>query len=1089
METMPKQRIFETSSITPWSRKLYRNADEFWRNSEGLHYAYNVYRALRGDYKRLLQPDAVFYVGKSPAAYLKTVSTNTILEDDVRDWQRFLWNQAIVPMLVIKSRTQIRVYTAYTQPKERQSEERIASIFETTTSVLELDQLWTAIEAGTVYEQNPEAFSRNQAVDRYLLDNLNVAAHQLAETQEGGINKGENLIFAHYFLTRLLFVCFLIEKGMIGKHFDDIENEILKKLHPATDEKNGYFLSHLFNDLGTYSKRCDALCRIFAYVKKRFNGSLFPKSITEEKSRYNEKFIQTTTNFLCAQELKTGQKLLGFWAYDFSVIPIETISAVYESFLGEQGKLKEAQGESDSKRTIGAYYTPLHLAEMAVDIALENTEESIKKPVHKLEILDPACGSGVFLVSLFGRIAESLRREGNYHEKRRNIQWVRKLLPKLHQLYGIDISPTACHMTCFSLYLALLEQLEPSDVEYLHEHNEQLPPLLANDSKGYKTIHHDNLFNQKLSLKKKDFDIVIGNPPWVSRHNQKDQKFLNLLKENPNVLGPDKQIAHGFMWKAPKYLSDDGTACLLLPTSVLLNDHTNKFQEQWLKSVTVERVVNFSDLRFVLFSGSVHPCIAIKFRPLPSGPENVIIYESPKTDIRSQKGGPVYIREEDTTHLRLNDILNAAIKGNAPAIWKSHFWGTWRDQRLLSRLSDLPKLSDYTGTPKNPKRFIKGQGFQPFNPKPTSDIDKIKRKKMPEKPWWSSKTRFLPAKNMSDLVVSKDICEPVENKFRLLLFPRDPKLFKGPKVLVSQGSRDMKVAFCGFDVIFQSSLQTITGNDNDSDANLLRFLNVVIKSDTIQYYLFHKSTSWGTERDKTLFYELLSLPFFLPEDATDPKKAQEIVDEAAKEIKKFENHLEAGGWFGKEQKRKGEAKRIRKELEPLVREYYDIDEYEAMLIDDTRDLARKSFHPKQNDSTIPTLGIVNEKKAKVYTRTLCEMLGNFGKGSSFKVNGEVIKGLPYSIVRVSLTEKAVKTVPVKNSPEELTTIFKRMESLLQQKQGRFVFCQNLKVFDGDDLYILKPMQMRFWSRTAALNDADEIAGAILDSRGEKSKWQ
>lgn len=1086
METMPKQRIFETSSITPWSRKLYRNADEFWRNSEDLHHAYIIYRTLNGYYKGIFEPDAVFYVGKSPAAYLKTVKANDISEDDVRRWHRFLWNQAVVPMLIIKSLTRIRVYTAYTKPEEQSSSNRIASILDATADSLELDQLLTAIEAGTIFEDKPELFQRSQSVDRYLLRSLNATANRLAETQKGNVNK-KNLKFVHQFLTRLLFVCYLIERGMIkGANFDDEE---LKKLHPATNGTEGYFIRHLFRELNTYPKKRDALCRIFSRVKQRFNGSLFPEGITKEKNRYSDDFIETLEFFLNGHDPQNKQFMLDFWAYDFRVIPIETISAVYESFLGAQGKFEELHGGDDSQRTTGVYYTPLHLVELTVDIALENIKDRIQKPIHKLKALDPACGSGVFLVSLFGRMAESLYRAKKYVGQNPHISWARDLIALLHQLYGIDTNPTACHITCFSLYLALLEKLEPRDVEYLHKHGEELPRLLANNSNGYKTIYPENFFDPHLSLNERDFDIVIGNPPWVSRHNQKDQKFLNWQNKNPIVLGPDRQIAHGFMWKASEYLSDSGFACLLLPTAVLLNKNTNKFQEQWLKSVTVERVINFSDLRHILFSGAAHPCVAIRFQASKSDYEDELIYETPKTDIRSQKGGPVYIREEDTTNLRLKDILNAAIKGTAPAIWKSHFWGTWRDQRLLSRLSDLPKLSDYTGTPKKPKRFIKGQGFQPFNPKPTSDIDKIKRKKMPEKPWWSSKTRFISAKNMSDLVVSKDICEPVENKFRLLLFPRDPKLFKGPKVLVSQGSRDMKVAFCGFDVIFQSSLQTITGNDNDSDANLLRFLNVVIKSDTIQYYLFHKSTSWGTERDKSLFYELLSLPFFLPEDAPDPKRAQEIVDEAAKEIKKFENSLKNEKWFGEKQKRKGEARRIRKELEPLVREYYDIDEYEAMLIDDTHDLARKSFHPKQNDSTIPTLGIVNEKKAKVYTRTLCEMLANFGKSSSFKVNGEVIKGLPYSIVRVSLTEKAVKTVPVKNSPEELTTIFKRMESLLQQKQGRFVFCQNLKVFDGNDLYILKPMQMRFWSRTAALNDADEIAGAILDSRGEKSKWQ
>lgn len=1076
METMPKQRIFETSSITPWSRKLYCNADEFWRNSEDLHHAYIIYRTLNRYYEDIFEPDAVFYVGKSPAAYLKTVKTNDISEDDVRRWHRFLWNQAVVPMLIIKSSTQIRVYTAYTKPEEQSSSNRIASILDATADSLKLDQLLTAIEAGTIFEDKPELFQRSQSVDRYLLRSLNATAHRLAETQKGNMNK-INLKFVHQFLTRLLFVCYLIERGMIkGANFDDEE---LKKLHPATNGTEGYFIRHLFRELNTYPKKRDALCRIFSRVKQRFNGSLFPEGITKEKNRYSDDFIKTLEFFLNGHDPQNKQFMLDFWAYDFRVIPIETISAVYESFLGAQGKIEELHGGDDSQRTTGVYYTPLHLAELTVDIALENIKDRIKKPIHKLKALDPACGSGVFLVSLFGRMAESLYRAKKYVGQNPRISWARDLIALLHQLYGIDTNPTACHITCFSLYLALLEKLEPRDVEYLHKHGEELPRLLANNSNGYKTIYPENFFDPQLSLNERDFDIVIVNPPWVSRHNQKDQKFLNWQKQKPNVLGPDKQIAHGFMWKAPTYLSDSGTACLLLPTSVLLNDHTNKFQKQWLKSVTVERVVNISDLRFVLFAGAVHPCVAIRFRPFPSKPGDVILYESPKTDIRSQKGGPVFIREEDTTNLHLKIILNAATKGTVPTIWKSHYWGSWRDHRLLSRLTNLPKLSDLTGKPNEGKRWIRGQGGQPY-----TENDAQKEMKIYTQ-WWDNTYKFLPIENLMNLVIIKEDFVEIPSEFQKLRRSPDNKIFSHPKVVVNHDSS--KVAFCASPAIFRHTIQAIAGPIEDID--LLRFLSVVIKSDVIQYYLFHTSSNWGTERNSVLFYELLSIPFVLPEDMADSKRAQEIVDKAAKIIREFENYLEAGNWFGKEEKRKENAKKIRRKLEPLVREYYDIDKYEAMLIEDTLRLAIKSFHPKQSTINIPTLRSVKPEESKVYTRTLCEMLNNFGQESGFKVNGEVILGNPYSIVRVVLAEKIHKNVLVSTANKELARIFKRMKSLLQRKQGLFVFCQNLKVFDGDDLYILKPMQMRFWSRTAALNDADEIAGAILDSRGEKSKWQ
>jgi len=1062
------QTISEVVNVTPWSRQIYHDADSFWQESKGLHYAYIVYRTLRGDYKHIFQSDAVLYVGKSPAAYLKKVKTNRISDEDIRQWQRFLWNQAVVPLLIVKSLTQVHVYTAYTKPEKKGSEQRIQSILEDVADTLELDQLWIAIESGMIYKQKPDAFSRDNAVDQYLLDNLNATALQLSKTQPGSTKeeKEDNLKFAHHFLTRLLFVCYLIERGMIGKHFNDTEHEILKKLRPANHQEGGYFLSHLFNELNSNSKKRDALCRIFGYVKRMFNGSLFPDSITKESDRYSDDFIQVINNFLNGDEIKTGQRLLlGFWAYDFSVIPIETISAVYESFLGEQGKLQEAQGGGDSKRATGAYYTPLHLAELTVDIALESIKEKTNKQIHELKILDPACGSGVFLVSLFGRMAESFYREAS---KTKGIDWARKLKPKLHQLYGIDISQTACHITCFSLYLAFLEWLEPSDVEYLHKHGEQLPALLANTEKdGWDTIRHGNLFNPELSFNEKNFDVVIGNPPWVSGKNQKDTVFLKWMSKKPHVLGPNKQIAHGFAWKAPEYLSDSGIGCFLLPSSVLFNEGTDEFQKEWLNSVVVERVVNFSDLRFVLFSGSVHPCVAIRFGTLASKPDDSILYESPKTDALSQKGGPVYIREEDTTILHQKEILHAAENKNAPVIWRSHFWGSWRDRRLLSRLSSLPRLNDLTGkTRKKGKRWDKSLGVQIGNQK--------------HKGWWNNTTLYIKNTDEISLVIIPQDCQTVQVAGVPLKAerPRREELFEGPKVLVSQGSLDMKVALCNFTVLFQNSLYMITGNEKDID--LLRLLSVVIKSDVVQYYLWHTSANWGIERDKVVFYELLSLPFFLPEDATDFQKAQNIVDEVANTVKQFERRLMAEEWFDREE----EATRIRRELEPKIRDYYDIDKYEDMLIDDTLGLAVKSFHPRQDRADIPTLRQAKEEECRTYTQTLCEMLNNFGKGSQFKVRGEVFKGMPYSVVHVSLVDRVSTRVPISNAKESLACIIKKMGSLLQNEKDGFVFCQNLKVFDGDSLYLLKPMQMRFWSRAAALNDADEIAGAIVKSRRE-----
>ncbi|OHB58991.1 MAG: hypothetical protein A2Y12_19665 [Planctomycetes bacterium GWF2_42_9] len=1019
MNVVFNKSLTNVISSTPWRKRLYNNAKEFWKDSEELHHWYIVWRTLAGQYKDF-KPDAVLYVGKSPTAYLKRVNDFEIPEELASLWHKFLWNQAVVPMLIIQSTTKIRIYTAYMPPQKNDQESRLESILEYAADALSLDQLWTAIEAGTIYKEKPELFNRSKSVDRHLLENLNAAAIKIAETQIGGLSKKENVEFAHKFLTRLLFVSYLIERGMIkGKHFSSGH---LKNLRPDNKKENGYFLRHLFADLKTFSKKKDALCRLFYRVKQRFNGSLFPDSIATEKDKYTETFIDIVDKFLHGHSLKNGQYVLEFWAYDFGVIPIETISAVYESFLGKQGEVDQSQGRIDPKRMTGAYYTPLHLAELTVDVALERN----KKPIQDLTVLDPACGSGVFLVCFFGRMAESLRRKEGYTGQKKNINWARKLAPLLSQLYGIDISPTACHITCFSLYLALLDQLRPMDVEYLRKYNKNkkaLPPLLASSSSdSLKTVYENNLFNGKLSLKKKLFDIVIGNPPWVSGSNQKDDFFLDWRKQNPNILGPNKQIAHGFMWKSLDYLCDSGTACLLLSASVLFNGGTNEFQRKWLKSVTVDRVVNYSDLRFVLFEHAIHPCVAICFRPATSETANLIKYESPKTDIRSQQGGPVYIREEDISLLKVSDIINAAAEGRAPAIWKSHCWGTLRDNRLINKLNNLPKLGALI---EDRELWDKSTGIMVGNHS--------------KKGWWDSDWLYLRSRQEFSLVVSPNDCKTVsEAGFPLKAeAPRKRNLFIGPKVLVTEGALDMKVAFCDFPVIFKKSIYLITS----PDAEMLKFLSVVIRSDLMQFYLFHTSGSWGIEREKVRFEELLSLPFIFPENSTNPKMAKQIVAEISRNVSQFANNLKNEQWLGAEQKRKTEIDKIRKELEPMVLAYYGIDKYETMLIEDTIDLATKSFHPKQTTDNIPTIANVSTEYAQTYTRTLCGMLNHFGTGSNFKINGKIVKGQPYSVVCISLAKYVQLDIPVVNANHQLALLFQKMELLLKSK--------------GEDLFFVK----------------------------------
>jgi hypothetical protein len=1009
-----------------YRRGLFTSSEQISRDAPLLPHSHTVRRAFDR-----LDLDAVLYVDRAPAAYFKRVKS--LKAENIKEWQTYLWNQHIVPLLVVISDTEIKVYSGQALPTDNDndidSNGRLVKVFKNVADVLELEVL-ASIETGEIF-RNSASFNRKHAVDRCLLENLTAAAKKLVHCPD----KPFTAEFAHLFLTRLLFTCYLIERKMIkGEHFAD--DPILCNIGDKYQ-----LLKDMLNNLPP-AQAINALFRLFGYLKVHFNGSLLDSNLKKEEKDITDEHIKIIRTFLNGDDLKNGQYTLSFWAYDFSVIPIETISSIYQGFISEQGTLQE---------TSGAYYTPPHLVELTVDILLDG----YKKTLYESKVLDPACGSGVFLVSMFNRMANQwMSSNGNRHLKTR----AKELLNILeNRLFGVDINETACHITCFSLYLAVLEQLEPCDVEELIKRGLKFPALLSTKTKQ-KSIVCDNFFNPDLKLDSTDFDFVIGNPPWASKENCIDPFFLEWQKTDKDVKGPQKQIAHGFMWKVPERLNDSGKACLLLPTAALLNK-TDKFQTAWFSQVTVEKVVNFSDLRFVLFADAIHPGIAVRFnKTKPNVTKNMIRYDSPKADIHSQLGGAVYIYDEDIKTIRLSELLSKAQSDEAAKVWKTQFWGTWRDSKLLQRLSDLSHLEDITGTPKHPKRWIKGQGFQTFTPNN-------------KKSWWPEDMLFINSRlpDIQLVIIEKD-CVPIGPGYRLVHRPRSPEIFNSPMVLVSQGSKDMKVAFSNFPVLFRSSLQSIGGPKDDKDT--LRFLSVVLRSDIIQYYLFHTSANWGIERDKCLLYELLRIPFPLPRDSGDTKG--EIIQDVSARINSFERDLRKGKYvIGRSE----EAKKIQDECEPLIRRYYDIDEYERVLIEDTVDYIIPSITPSETKN-IKTLRLPNKTERQQYRDTLCQMLNIHAKEGK-KVEARVIKSDSQAVVVISRANGKQKSYQEISTSQEMGQVLDRISNLLPVKRDGFVYCRNLKIFDKDHIYIVKPMTLRSWMRSTALNDADEIAAAVL----------
>lgn len=1007
----------------------------------------------------------IFCVDRKPTVYFKEVER--IDPGQIRILHRQLWNQGVATLLVVVSPEEVQAYSGLAYPAREQDEvggdHRLVEVLNRTANVLELRQFIQKVETGQIYRDYEKCFYPDRTVDQYLLENLGKARDLLYEC--GGLEYKT----IHALLGRLIFTCYLRDREII--------NATQFALAGAPD------VDSLRNLLNHYDpdKAKDILYNLFDLLQRYFNGSMFDEAVMEERPKISRDHMQVLQKFLNGDELDSRQLTFGFWVYDFRVIPVETVSAIYENFLAAES--------SEGQRSSGAYYTPKHLAEMVVDVAIEGWDSLIGK-----RFMDPACGSGIFLVILFNRIAEEWRWR---NPRAKNITRARALIEILQtHLSGVDTNETACRITCFSLYLALLDQLEPRDIHELKERSGNvLPKLLALKKDHYggtesPVIFEGNFFDQDISLSS-SFDLVIGNPPWVGRGQPTDPKALEwclsegnpFLSESPrsrqarlSFFMPQKQVAHAFMWKAPSHIQTDGRGCLLLPSKVFLN-RTDKFQAGWFSNFTVDKIIQLSDMSFILFEHAICPAVIAKFRPnKPTGGDYLLDYDVPKVDRIDPRKGALSILPEDRKKIKLSEVIAHSQGNEASIIWKKNFWGTPRDIQLLNRLLSLPRLDDIVGSPKKPKRWICGQGFKPFH---QESYDKNPKQYGEPKPvWWSKGHLFVEAKNKGiDLVLLKSDCHKVGSSFKDLYCNPNRNIFNPPMVIVNQGFT--RKAFCNVPVLFQHALQSISGPQ--ADADLLKFLAAVLNSKLAAYFLFHTSANWGTERDKVHFFELMRLPFPLPESTRDPSRSKAIIQEVGDRIHDLSSSIEES-FLGREIL----VKKTEDAIEPLIYDYYEISDRELILIEEVANIFEPSSTPASFTTNVPTLRRTTLEDRKGYVHLLCQVLNSWAKRGRLRMSGnsKISTSLGLGIVTLRKSD-STSTYGESTTSNKLQSALKRIRKALPEDKGRISYLRGLKIFEKNQLHIVKPLTLRQWTRTAALNDADELATAILSAGREE----
>jgi len=1040
--------LLEQHRSPPEGMVFYESLSDIRADHAPAPYLHLVSRAWNA-----LKLDGILCVDGLPTLYL-TIRPKPVSAKEGANFQRLFWNQGLATVLVVVDTETVRIYSGLMRPANpnalEQDNSAVVEAISLADYALKLRTFLIELATGRYYQRaaNREHFNRGATVDAYLLNNLRDLSERLVDSE-----RQLDIRTSHSFIARILFVCYLTDRGII-----DLGD------FPECCCKHKTKLGDMLAGLRTVEAKQRALHGLFEKLKEDFNGSMFEPATLAECRLLGQKALTALTDFLQGNELGTGQYTLDFWAYDFQFIPVETISAIYEVFL----KAEDEQGKRDK----GAYYTPRFMAETVVDLALPMGESYEGK-----RFLDPACGSGIFLVSLFNRLASRWMADHFNASYDRKAEALKTILRD--QLCGIDVNPTACRIACFSLYLAFLGCFDPPDIKGYIKRKGRLPSILkprdAADSTPltFPVIYEDDFLFPSNTLPD-GFDVAVGNPPWSAR-------------------GAEKGLHHLFALKISKHLATGGMACILLPSKTFLNDKTNRFQEKWLRSVTVEEVVQLADYRKILFQDAMCPCMIVRFRAVEPDIVNATVeYVTPKVTQIDHRDGIIPVSPGDRKTIPLRRLLAAASQDLAPAVWKQYLWGTPCDLKFLDLLRQMPRLSDIAGAPGDNKRWIKGQGFIP-----SESMDKSRLQPRP----WKNSALFVDANKLAPIVLLPQDCKPIGERFKYMHRTRDEKVFQPPRVLISQGVGKigfLNVAYSDFPAVFRHGLQAISGPPEDED--LLLFLTVYLRSKLARYFLFHTSANWGTERDKVLFTELLQIPLPLPGSDYVHRDASRIVRKVASRIRDFRERVAASmardaGCLFKDYtpaERYREAAVLQNEMDPLIYQYFDLLDQEIILVEDTVKVVIPSATPGDADKAIPTCAPIHKNREGIYTQglnsyatTLGDTLNAWARDAGSEVRVSLVGGVHeqtgLACVTAQIAKRPAPFDEVALSDETFLKIAGLAESAAVRK-GCLEYMRGVIVFLGTAIHIFKPVALVGWTRTAALNDAAEIYSRIAQSR-------
>ena len=558
-------------------------------------------------------PDYCFRIGGTRKFFLEAKKPSVNIKEDIHpayQLRRYAWS-AKLPLSILTDFEELAVYDCRIKPVKTDKPSTARTLYFTYNEYPDRwDEIASIFSREAVlkgsfdkYVESSRAKRGTAEVDTAFLEEIERWRETLARNialRNPGLTIRELNFAVQRTIDRLIFLRICEDRGI---------------------EPYGRLMS-LRNGTQAYQR----LCQLFRQADDRYNSGLF--HFRKEKDRTSSPDDLTLDLAIDDKTLKDIFTNLYYpdSPYEFSVLPANILGQVYEQFLGKvirltPGHRAVVEEKPEVKKAGGVYYTPTYIVDYIVKQTVGNLVED-KKPgtrgaVSRLKILDPACGSGSFLIGAYQYLLD-------WHRDRYIAdgpeKWAKGRKPCLYQrsggdwrlttderkrillnnIYGVDIDAQAVEVTKLSLLLKVLEDENAETIgKTLELFQERALPDLGNNIKcgnsligpdfyeGQQTSFLDeeemyriNVFDWEAEFKEimqgGGFDAVIGNPPWGAEFQESNKPYL---RKNYDLNTGKYESYIFFIEKSSSLLRSNGFFGYIVPSYWVSRSQTENLRQ------------------------------------------------------------------------------------------------------------------------------------------------------------------------------------------------------------------------------------------------------------------------------------------------------------------------------------------------------------------------------------------------------------------------------------------------------------------------------------------------------------------------------